>query len=103
MLTQGGPSSVTRIPRNERSPPVICYSRSGGNAAIVFSVGFYQVLYCGEEMPDTFELACSLLQSDEAADLEYPYASAVSVRPEVTGTTRCEQHQSAAPSSSRKG
>jgi hypothetical protein len=43
----------------------------GDNAAILFSVGFYQALFGGEEVPDAFELACSLLQSDEATNPEY--------------------------------
>jgi hypothetical protein len=37
----------------------------GDDAAILFSAGFYQALFGGEEIPRAFELACSLLQSDE--------------------------------------
>lgn len=43
----------------------------GDNAAVLFSVGFYQALFGGEEVPDAFELACSLLQSDELTNPEH--------------------------------
>jgi hypothetical protein len=46
-------------------------SQVGDSAAILFSVGFYQALFGGENVPDAFKLACSLLQSDEETEREY--------------------------------
>lgn len=46
-------------------------SEIGDEAAIVFSVGFYQGLFAGRPVPEAFRLGCALLRAKQTARPEY--------------------------------
>jgi hypothetical protein len=43
----------------------------GDEAAILFSVGFYQGLFAGEPVPDAFHRGCALLQTEQRTEREF--------------------------------